>query len=133
MTTRWLLDTSALLAMRDDEDGAERVAQLLQAARSGESRCLVCFMSRMEVLYRVWKDEGERNGRLADAQLQSLPITWVPCSDALLEKAAAIKACHPLSVADAWIAAAAQREGAVLVHKDPEFRALDQVLQEWLG
>jgi hypothetical protein len=26
------------------------VAQLLQAARSGESRCLVCFMSRMEVL-----------------------------------------------------------------------------------
>jgi predicted nucleic acid-binding protein len=36
-------------------------------------------------------------------------------------------------VADAWIAAAAQREGAVLVHKDPEFRALDQVPQEWLG
>ena len=25
MTTRWLLDTSALLALRDDEDGAERV------------------------------------------------------------------------------------------------------------
>jgi hypothetical protein len=33
----------------------------------------------------------------------------------------------------AWIAAAVQREGAVLVHKDPEFRALDQVPQEWLG
>ena len=133
MTTRWLLDTSALLALRDDEDGAERVAQLLQSAQGGESRCLVCFMSRMEVLYRVWKDEGERNGRLADAQLQSLPIDWVPCSDALLEQAAAIKANHHLSVADAWIAAAAQREGAVLVHKDPEFRALDQVAQEWLG
>jgi ribonuclease VapC len=133
MSSRWLLDTSALLALRDDEDGAERVAQLLQSAQGDESRCLVCFMSRMEVLYRVWKDEGERNGRLADAQLQSLPIDWVPCSDALLEQAAAIKANHHLSVADAWIAAAAQREGAVLVHKDPEFRALDQVAQEWLG
>lgn len=133
MTTRWLLDTSALLALRDDEDGAERVAQLLQAARSGESRCLVCFMSRMDVLYRVWKDESERHARLADAQLQSLPITWVPCTDALLEQAAAIKACHRLSLADAWIAAAARREGAVLVHKDPVFRALDQVPQEWLG
>jgi len=54
------------------------------------SRWLVCFMSRMEVLYRIWKDEGEGNGRLADAQLQSLPITWVPCSDALLEQAAAL-------------------------------------------
>ena len=57
----------------------------------------------------------------------------MPCSDALLEQAAAIKANHPLSLADAWIAAAVQREGAVLVHKDPEFRALDQVAQEWLG
>jgi ribonuclease VapC len=48
-------------------------------------------------------------------------------------QAAAIKACHALSLADAWIAAAAQREGAVLVHKDPDFSALDQVAQEWLG
>ena len=129
-TTRLLKE---LQLDRRKEDGAERVAQLLQAARSGESRCLVCFMSRMEVLDRVLKDEGERHARLADAQLQSLPITWVPCSDALLEQAAAIKACPPLSLAAAWIAAAAQREGAVLVHKDPEFRALDQVPQEWLG
>ncbi|MFM7269756.1 MAG: PIN domain-containing protein, partial [Cyanobium sp.] len=84
-------------------------------------------------LYRVWKDEGERNARLADAQLQSLPIQWVPCDEALLEQAAAIKACHSLSVADAWIAAAAQQEGAVLLHKDPEFRPLVQISQEWLG
>ena len=62
-----------------------------------------------------------------------MPITWVPYSDALREQAAAIKACHPLSMGEAWIAAAAQGEGAVLVHKDPEFRALDQVAQEWLG
>jgi len=90
-------------------------------------------MSRMELLYRVWKDEGEPSARLADAQLHSLPIQWVPCGEALLEQAAAIKACHPLSVADAWIAAAAQQEGAVLVHKDPEFRALAQVSQEWIA
>jgi predicted nucleic acid-binding protein len=133
LTPRWLLDTSALLALRDDEDGAERVAGLLQAAQQGESRCLVCFMSRMEVLYRVWKDEGEDKGRLADAQLQSLPVAWVGCSDGLLEQAAAIKACHPLSVADAWIAAAAQQEDAVLVHKDPEFTPLTRIRQEWIG
>lgn len=53
--------------------------------------------------------------------------------EVLLEQAAAIKACHPLSLADAWIAAAAQREGAVLLHKNPQFRALDQVPQECLG
>ena len=71
MASRWLLDTSALLALRDNEAGAER--------------------------------------------------------------AAAIKACHALSVADAWIAAAAQQEGAVLVHKDPEFQAINSLDQEWLA
>lgn len=58
---------------------------------------------------------------------------FVPWSDALLEQAAAIKACHPLAVAEVWIAAAARRERAVLEHKDPEFRALNLVPQEWLG
>ena len=90
-------------------------------------------MSRMEVLYRVWKDEGERAGRLAHEQLLALPIRWVEASDALLLQAASLKARHPLSVADAWIAAAALLEGAMLVHKDPEFRALTQLPQEWLG
>lgn len=90
-------------------------------------------MSRMELLHRIWKDEGEDKACLADAQLQSLPIAWVGCSDGLLERAAAIKACHPLSVADDWIAAAAQQEGAVLVHKDPEFTPLTRISQEWIG
>jgi hypothetical protein len=46
----------------------------------------------MELLYRVWKDEDEAKARLADAQLQSLPIEWVGCIDGLLEQAAAVKA-----------------------------------------
>jgi len=90
-------------------------------------------MSRMELLYRVWKDEGERVARLADAQLRSLPLDWVAASDALLDRAAAIKATHPVSVADAWIAAAAEQEGAVLVHQEPEFRSLAHLPQDWLG
>ena len=92
MASRWLLDTSALLALRDNEAGAEHVAALLRQAIDGQSMVLACFMSRMEVLYRVWKDENERQARLADAQLQSLPIRWVAASDPLLERAAAIKA-----------------------------------------
>ena len=133
MEGRWLLDTSALLALRDNEAGAERVAALLRRALSGQGQVLACFMSRMEVLYRVWKDEDERRGRLADAQLQSLPLVWVAASDRLLEQAAELKAWHALSVADAWIAAAARQEGAVLVHKDPEFQAISSLPQEWLS
>lgn len=121
---RWLLDTSALLALRDDEAGADRVAALLGQAQAGRATCCGCFMSLMEVYYRVWKDEGEVAGRLAYEQCLSLPMEWIHESAELLEAAVAIKAINPLSLADAWIAAAARLAGATLVHKDPEFAAL---------
>ena len=124
-----LLDTSALLTLRDDEPGADRVEQALEHP----GHCYACFLSRMEVLYRVWKDEDERAGRLAYEQLKALPLHWVEASEPLLERAASIKARHSLSLADAWIAAAALQVGATLLHKDPEFRAIADLPQEWIG
>ncbi|EAQ74104.1 MULTISPECIES: PIN domain-containing protein [unclassified Synechococcus] len=127
--TRFCLDTSALLTLRDDEPGADQVEQALESP----VRCTACFITRMEVLYRVWTDEGERAGRLAYEQLQALPIDWLEASEPLLISAAQIKATHALSLAEAWIAAAALHCGATLLHKDPEFQAIDTLAQEWLA
>ena len=123
------LDTSAIITLRDDEPGAERVAMLLD----GPDPCFACFITRMEVLYRVWKDEGERSGRLAYEQLQSLPIEWVDQTEPLLLEASRIKALHRLSVADAWIAAAARLSRAILLHQDPDFEAITELDQSWLA
>jgi ribonuclease VapC len=122
---RWLLDTSALLTLRDDEPGADTVADVLRQAQLGKAVCLGCFMSLMEVLYRVWKDEGEAAGRLSYEQCLALPIEWLHESPELLQAAARFKATARLSLADAWIAACAELAGATLMHKDPEFAALD--------
>lgn len=121
---RWLLDTSALLALRDNEAGADEIASLLAQAQSGKARCFGCFITLMEVLYRVWKDEGEAAGRLAHAQCLALPIEWLHENPEMLAAAARLKATQRLSLADAWIAAAAELKAATLVHKDPEFTAL---------
>lgn len=66
----YLLDTSALLALRDNEQGADRVSALL----SDGSPCYGSFMTLMEVFYRVWKDEGEAAGREAYADCLALPM-----------------------------------------------------------
>jgi predicted nucleic acid-binding protein len=129
MGSRLLLDASALLTLRDDEPAAGRVEEALEQP----GRCYACFLSRMEVLYRVWKDEDERAFRLAYEQLKALQLHWVEASELLLEQAASIKARHSLSFAAAWIAAAAQQVGATLLHNDPEFRAIAHLPQEWLG
>jgi predicted nucleic acid-binding protein len=120
----FLLDTSALMTLRDEEPGAERVAELLALSANGRAQVLACFMTRMELLCRVWKDEGEAEGRLVYEQCASLPIEWVHQTEALLVRAGELKASHPVSVADAWIAACADLQGAILVHKDPEFRVM---------
>jgi predicted nucleic acid-binding protein len=128
---RFLLDTSALLTLRDDEPGAQRVAEVLQLASQGKAKCYGCFISLMEVLYRVWKDESKQAGQLAHQQCLALPIEWLHSSDSLLAKAAEFKAMHSLSLADAWIAACAAEQGATLLHKDPEFEPLE-ITQEVL-
>jgi len=120
----YVLDTSALLTLRDDETGADRVAELLSLAGGRKVRCLASFMTLMEVFYRVWKDEGEAAGRLAYEQCLALPIEWMHETPEMLEAAAAIKAKHALSLADAWIAACAQLAPGILVHKDSEFEPL---------
>jgi predicted nucleic acid-binding protein len=128
----YVLDTSALLTLRSDEAGADRIIALLDDAASGKLVCHGCFMSLMEVLYRVWKNEGEAAGQAAYQMCMGLPIQWVHESTELLERAASVKATHPLSLADAWIAATALGLGATLVHKDPEFEKLPGLLEERL-
>jgi len=122
---RYLLDTSALLTLRDNEDGAEVVADLFYQVQEQKVICFACFMTLMEIFYRVWKDENELAGRIAYEKCQSLPVQWIHESKNLLELSAKLKAQHSLSLADAWIAASAIQENAILVHKDPEFITLE--------
>lgn len=130
--SRYVLDTSALLALRDNEPGADRVQTLLEQSARSEITCYGCFMSQMELLYRIWKDEGKAAARTAYSLCLLLPITWSQTSTRLLERAAELKACFPLSVADAWIAATALELDAVLVHKDPEFERISGLAQQVL-
>ncbi|ESS73584.1 putative ribonuclease VapC [Methyloglobulus morosus KoM1] len=128
----FLLDTSALLALRDNEPGADRVSELLQKAQDGDLTCYGCFMTLMEVFYRVWKDEGELAGRESYADCLALPIQWFHESPELLIRAVSIKATQRMSLADSWIAAVALENSAALVHKDPEFENLPGLLEERL-
>jgi predicted nucleic acid-binding protein len=128
---RFLLDTSAILTLRDDEAGADRVAEVLGLATQGKAKCYGCFMTLMEVLYRVWRDEDKAAGQLAYQQCLALPMEWLSNTDTLMVKAAEYKALYPLSIADAWIAACASEQSAVLLHKDPEFKPLP-IAQELL-
>ena len=128
----FVLDTSALLALRENEPGADRVEALLAQASRKQCRLLVSFMTRMELLYCIRRKEGEQVAREALRLVDSFEIEWVSCQPDILERAAQIKSAGRISVADSWIAATAAFHAATLVHKDPEFEPLEEIPQELL-
>jgi predicted nucleic acid-binding protein len=128
----FVLDTSAVLALRSDEAGARRVEEILRLGRERKATVLLSFMTRMEILYRVTASEGEEAARTALRLLDTSGVRWVSCDPEILEAAARIKARGGLSVADAWIAATAATRRALLVHKDPEFARAREIAQERL-
>ena len=121
---RYTLDTSAMIAYFANEEGAEKVEELLVLADRRRIEVFASFMTYMELLYRVWRRLGEKEGKAAYLRLKALAVRRIDVSEELLLAAGRIKAVHDLSVADAWTAAAALVTKSQLVHKDPEFRSL---------
>jgi predicted nucleic acid-binding protein len=125
----YLLDTTAVLTFLEDEDGAARVETLLR-----EEEILLPYLVLLETYYIMLREQAEDVADRRYALLKQLPaiILWEVDEPTLLT-AGRFKAHHRLSLADALIAAFAEEQGAILVHKDPELAALaDVVTQELL-
>ncbi|MEX2536268.1 MAG: PIN domain-containing protein [Trueperaceae bacterium] len=120
----YLLDTSALLTLIEDEDGAERVEEVL---RKGQA--LISWISLLEVSYISQQERGpiEAERRYALVKLLPATVLWEATEPVLLS-AARFKAIHTISLADVLIAASAVQHRATLLHKDPEFEALSDHL-----
>lgn len=121
----YLLDTSAILTLLEDEEGAQRVESLLR-----REEVLLPFLALLETYYITLQEQSEdvADKRYALLKQLSATILWNVDEPTLLT-AGRLKANYRLSLADALIAAFAVRHGAVLVHKDPEMAALSKIVQ----
>ena len=122
--TLYLLDTSALLTFIEDEDGSDRVEELLKG-----THILLPWPVLMETYYITLQKKGraEADRRYALIRQLKADILWT-MDEPILLTAARLKAEHHVSLADAVVAAFAIRNNAVLIHKDPAFEALAGLL-----
>jgi len=121
-----LLDTSAIFALTDNEDGADVVEEFLDRAKKGQTSLHISAMTAMEVYYVSSEESGEEEANRLLLLVRALPVTELPLEDALVLPAARFKARYKISVADAWIAATAAVHNLTLIHKDPEFERLKE-------
>ena len=117
---RFVLDSSAIIALMEEEDGADRVAEVLSQRNS-----ILPYMVLLEVYYISLRESGQADADRRYALMKQLPVKILWHTDeAVLMTAAHFKAFHRISLADAVIAAYAKLYNAILLHKDPEYESL---------
>lgn len=117
----YVLDTSALMAVFEQEDGALEVLEIVEGSGEDRHQVYLPFMSLMEFEYLTRRRFPAAFADEALRMLRSWPLDRMESFPDWGSRAAWVKLQAPLSVADSWNAALALMLDAELVHKDPEF------------
>ena len=122
-----MLDSFALFAYFDKEEGADRVKELFDHGID-DARISLSIINLGELLYATERQRGvdEATSRLAD--VRRLPISLMAVTEDRVFAAAHIKANYPVSYADAFAIALAQELNATIVTGDPEFRSVEKIV-----
>ena len=129
-----VLDASALLAFLKDEPGSEEMESLLGAAEKGTIEVFMNHINLGEVYYVLAREHSPTAAEsFFQEDLPLLPIRDLPNSFAEVIAAAQLNTRFGLHYLDAFAAATAIREKAVLVTCDPDFRKVENHLEiRWL-
>jgi ribonuclease VapC len=132
-STVYILDSFALLAFLEDERGAVRVQEILESAWSGDTHAYLSLINMGEVLYITERERGLPLAQKTLSAIEQLPLGIVSASRERVLAAAHIKANYTLAYADAFAVAAALEFQGPVVTGDPEFSAVETLVQvEWL-
>jgi predicted nucleic acid-binding protein len=124
----FVLDTSALFAFYQDEDGADRVENILRSCRRKTNRGIISFITIAELYYVTMKEEGESAAKEIVGYTKALPLEIVESDERITLTAGSIKAYSRLSLGDSFIAATALMAKGTLVHKDPEMEQVQAIV-----
>ena len=134
MKKKRLLDSYALLAYLNKEDGYEKVRAVLANAQQSSLPVLMNELNVGETYYIVYRKRGHEQAEyFLDTVLAGLPVSMISNDFNAVISAAKIKAQHALSFADCFAVATAQRENAVILTGDPEFKNVEKLVKiDWL-
>ena len=135
MNRKRLLDSYALLAYLNKEAGFEKVKTHLAVAQGSGNLIIMNEINIGETYYILHrKRSAEKADYFIETVLEGLPILRIPNDFDAIIAAARIKAEYPLSFADCFAIVSAQREDAVVITGDPEFKKVKHLVEiEWIS
>ena len=128
----YVLDSYALLAMLEDQAGAERVAEIIA---SPSCAVFLSVINLGEVLYIIERSRSKQAANeVAGAVVATDEIRLMDATFERTQIAANVKARGGLSYADCFAVALAQETGGTIVTGDPEYAKVEKEIRvEWLS
>lgn len=127
----YVLDSYALLALLEDEPGAERISEVIADSAATKYMSVVNFGEVLYVLERRRSAKAAREVRRALEDSSEIGLVEVTVDRAAM--AAAFKAKGGIAFADCFAAALATETNGTLLTGDPEFAQVGgEVSIEWL-
>lgn len=128
MKERFVLDACALIAFLDDEDGADKVEEVLRRAQRDECVIYINKLNLLEIYYGVFREDGREKAEEILTRIVALPLIIIDTlTDDVFKEAGRLKAIYKISLADSIALAEAKTRGSQILTADHhEFDALDQ-------
>lgn len=120
----FVLDSYALLAFFRNEDGAEKVEQILNEAVTDKHQLYMTCINAGEVYYMSSRKDGITKAEIAWKAMRQFPILIIEADLEFTLAAAKLKAKYSISYADAFAAVLTIKRKATLITGDSEFNAL---------
>ena len=134
MDSAYVLDSYAMIAHFEDENGGAHVTKLLKSAHAGKTKLYMSVINLGEIYYNTYRERGREKADEAVFVMRQLPVTIVDADMEITIDAAALKAVHPVAYADCFAAALGIRKKAKVITGDPEFKRLEEaVAVEWIA
>ena len=116
---RYVLDANALIALLQDESGAEMVSNIINAAYKGEAEIIMHKANLLEVYYDAYRYRGKEQADLMLAEIEKCPIQInAEITDEIFTEAGRLKATYKMSFADSFALAQASIFGGALLTSD---------------
>jgi predicted nucleic acid-binding protein len=132
----YVLDACALIAVLNDEAGADTVVELLDQAEAGVDRLYMSSIQVMEVYYdRIYVNGREYAETVLKDIFNSRIIILTEISQDIIREAGRFKTSYSMSLADAFVAATTKMLGATLITKDNEMKEANEAGEfpiQWL-
>jgi len=126
----YVLDTSALFAFIENEDGAADIERMLMETLNEQHTLYVSVVSLIEVFYISLQEQGRTVATERLQLLKDLPFEQETLHEGVVTLIGEIKASHTMSFADCCISGLAKEKNAILVHKDPEFEQFENEISQ---